>query len=275
MINIKKWLITLSMLLIANIAYSAQTFGCLIEPYQTAEVGSEVVGVIKSINVERGESVKKGQVIAYLRANVEHAAMKAAETRAQAKANVNASQANYQFDLERLKRGKGLLKKNFISKQALDKIDAETKVSYQKYKQAKEQQQIAVEEHKIARSQLSQRSIKSPFDGVITDRYLSVGERIEEKPIVKLAQINKLRVQVVVPVSQFGKIQADDMATITPEFPNAPEVIAKVAIIDKVIDAASNTFRVQLEIDNQDLSLPAGARCKADFGTSEPAETGL
>lgn len=273
--HLQKWSLMLFTLMFANLAYGAQTFGCLIEPYLTAEVGSEVVGVIKSINVERGESVKKGQVIALLRANVERAAMKAAETRARAQANVNASKANYQFDLERLKRGKGLLKKNFISKQALDKIDAETKVSYQKYKQAIEQQGIAIEEHKVASSQLSQRSIKSPFDGVITDRYLSVGERIEEKPIVKLAQINKLRVQVVVPVSQYGNIQPNDMATITPEFPNAPTVTAKVAIIDKVIDAASNTFRVQLEIDNQDLSLPAGARCKADFGLNNPDNPSL
>jgi len=256
-------------------SHAAQVFGCLIEPYRVAEIGSQVVGVIESIKVERGDIVKQGQVIALLKADIERASVSAADVRAKAHANVNAAKANYEFDLLRLKRSKDLLKKSFISIQAHNKVEAETKVSYQTYMQTVEQQRIAKKELDITSSQLSQRQICSPFDGVITDRYLSIGERIEEKPIVKVAQINRLRVQVVVPVSQYGKIQVNDMVTISPEFPNAPDVQAKISIIDKVIDAASNTFRVQLEIDNHDLSLPAGARCKADFGISTPGDANI
>jgi multidrug efflux pump subunit AcrA (membrane-fusion protein) len=102
---------------------------------------------------------------------------------------------------------------------------------------------------------------------------MTIGERIEEKPLVKIAQINQLRVQVIVPVTYYGKIQSGDIATVLPDFPDAPEVTGEVSLVDKVIDAASNTFRVQLELANQDYSLPAGLRCKADFGLASPTES--
>ncbi len=263
---------SIALLCIWTPALAEHTFGCLIEPFQTAEVGSQVVGVIESIKVKRGDAVKKGQVIATLKSSVERASVGAANSRAKAEANVSASKANYEFDQSRLERAKYLLGKNFISQQAVDQIKTETEISHQKYRQAIEQQQIAKNERNIAAAQLSQRQIRSPFKAVVTDRYVAVGERVEEKPIVKIAQIDRLLVQVVVPISYFGKIKLNDAASITPEFPDAPTVSGQVALIDKVIDAASNTFRVQLELDNADLALPAGSRCKADFEHSKAQE---
>jgi cobalt-zinc-cadmium efflux system membrane fusion protein len=268
-IPIKQLLSAITLLCVASTsssALAAQTFGCLIEPYHVAEVGAQVVGIIESIKVERGESVKKGQVIAILKSGVERASVGAANTRAKANANVNASKANYEFDQSRLERSKYLLGKKFISQQAVDQIKTETEISHQKYMQAIEQQKHAKNELNIAAAQLSQRRIRSPFDGIVTDRYISTGERVEDKAIVRIAQINRLRVQVVIPVSYFGKIKINASVAITPEFPNAPTVSGQVSLIDKVIDAASNTFRVQLELDNADLALPAGSRCTADFG---------
>ncbi|MFW5431412.1 MAG: efflux RND transporter periplasmic adaptor subunit [Methylophilaceae bacterium] len=278
--NIFKWLATLLLATAFLPAHGAQTFGCLIEPYRVAEVGSQVVGIIESIKVHRGESVKKGQLIAILKAGVERASVGAANTRAKAEANVHATLASLEFDKERLKRAKELQGKNFISKQATDKIRAEHKVSEQKYHQARELRDIAKKDLRVASAQLSQRKILSPFDGVITDRYMTDGERIEEKPIVRLAKIDRLLVQVVVPVAFYGKIKPNDIATITPDFPDAPVVTGQATLIDKVIDAASNTFRVQVELPNEDLALPAGLRCRADFGlepvarnhTEEPIE---
>lgn len=253
--------------------FSAQTFGCLIEPYQVAEIGAQVVGVIDTIKVERGDAVKKGQILAIMRSDVERASVGAADTRAKADANVNASKANYEFDQSRLERSKYLLSKKFISQQAVDQIKTETEISLQKYMQSIEQQKIAKNELNIANAQLSQRYIRSPFNAIITDRYISAGERVEEKPIVRIAQIDRLRVQVVMPVAYFGKVKLNDVATITPEFPDAPTVSGEVSLIDKMIDAASNTFRVQLELDNADLALPAGSRCKADFGLNPITKT--
>ncbi len=259
--------------LLAMPANAAQPFGCLIEPSQVAEIGSQVIGIVESINVERGDYVKKGQVLAVLKADVEKASVNAANARAEADANIRAAAASLDFDRQRLRRSEGLLTKNFISKQALDQVSAETKVSEQKLRQAQEQKRIAERDLSVANAQISQRVIRSPFDGVVADRYMSVGERIEEKPLVRVAKIDQLHVQVVVPVTYYGKIANGNTAMVMPDFPDAPVVMAQVSLVDKLIDAASNTFRVQLDLANPMLALPAGLRCKADFGIESPTSS--
>ena len=270
MISEKKWMLLL-MAALAAPSWAAQPMGCLIEPERVAEVGSQVVGVIESMSVERGDLVKKGQVIATLRADVERASVVVASSRAEAQADLQAAAANLSFYQQRLTRAEDLLAKKFISQQAFDQTRTEAEVAEQKLAQAREQRRVLSREHELATAQLSQRTIRSPIDGVVAERYLAAGERVEDKPLVRIAKVDPLRVQVVVPTAYFGKIQPGSTARIMPELPDTLSVTARVTLVDKVIDAASNTFRVQLELPNPDLALPAGLRCKADFGLEPPA----
>ena len=92
--------------------YAAQPMGCLIEPESVAEVGSQVIGVIESVNVDRGDLVHKGQVLATLRADVERASVSVADSRAQAEAEVRSAAANLAFNQQRRKRAEDLYNKN-------------------------------------------------------------------------------------------------------------------------------------------------------------------
>lgn len=247
-----------------------QPIGCLIQPEQVAEVGSPVVGIVQSMMVERGDTVSKGQIIAILRNGVDRASLTAAHSRATAEAEVRAANANLTFTRQRLTRAKYLHKKKFISNQALDQTVAETKVAQQKLAQALEQQNIWANEASVAEARLADRTIRSPFDGVIAERYISVGERVEERPLVRVAKVDPLRVEVIMPSALFGSVKEGSMASVTPNMAGAAAVSAKVTLVDKILDAASGTFRVRLELPNPDASIPAGLRCKIDFA----AETG-
>lgn len=242
-----------------------QPVGCLIQPDRTAEVGSPVVGVVESMLVERGDTVRKGQIIAILRNSVDRASLTVANSRAQAEAEVRAASANLVFTKQRLARAQDLFKKNFISTQALDQTIAETDVAQQKMAQALEQQRIASNEVGVAKARLEDRTIRSPFDGVITERYISVGERVEEKPLVRVSKVDPLRVEVIMPSALFGSVTAGSTARVTPELGGVAPVSAKVTLVDKILDAASGTFRVRLELPNPDARIPAGLRCKIDF----------
>ena len=63
----------------------------------------------------------------------------------------------------------------------------------------------------------------------------------------------------------FGRIKIGMTADVRPEAPIDGVFKAKVTVVDKVIDAASSTFGVRLEIPNRDLALPAGLRCNVEF----------
>ena len=242
-----------------------QPIGCLIQPEQVAEVGSPVVGIVQSMLVERGDTVRKGQVIAVLRNGVDSASLTVANSRAETEAEVRAASANLAFTKQRLTRSRDLYNKKFISKQALDQTVAENKVAQQKLAQAVEQKRIWANEVSVAEARLADRTIRSPFDGVIIERYISVGERVEERPLVRVAKVDPLRIEVIMPGALFGSVAEGSEALVTPSLAGATAVSAKVTLVDKNLDAASGTFRVRLELPNPDASIPAGLRCKIDF----------
>ena len=247
-------------------ALAAQPLGCLIEADRAVDVGSPVIGVISSVKVERGDTVTKGQVLAVLRAAVERASYNVASSKAESTAEVQAAQSAAKFNRERLVRAEDLFRQQFISQQALDQARAEATQAEQKLALVREQRVLSRQERDVAEAQLNQRVVRSPFDGVIAERYVSAGERVDDKPIVRVAKVDPLRVQLVVPVAMYAEVRMGAVATVMPELPGATPQQARVTMIDKVVDPASNTFRVHLELPNPDGAMPAGLRCKAQFG---------
>jgi RND family efflux transporter MFP subunit len=185
---------------------------------------------------------------------------------------VRAATANLDLAKQQLARAEDLFNKNFVSGQAVDKARSEHDIAVQKLAQAREQQRIWQRELGLANAQLEQRVIRSPIDGVVVERFLNSGERIEQKPALRVATIDPLRVEVVVPASLYGRIQPGLEGNVRPDLPNASPLPATVTLVDRVIDGASNTFRVRLQLPNPNLTVPAGARCRADFGPTVTAE---
>jgi len=256
------------------LAAPPQPLGCLIEPFSVSDVGSPVVGVIETVHVERGDRVNAGQPLATLRAEVERVSVSVAQGRAQGLGELRAAEANAELARQKLARARDLADRQFISSQALEQARAEAQVAENRLTQAREQRDIYAREHDLARAQLGLRTIRSPSGGVIADRYLSPGERVEEKPMFRVAVIDPLRVEVVLPASMFPAVRKGMAMRITPEFPGAQPRLAQVALVDRVIEGASNTFRVRLALPNAGHALPAGLRCKAEL-TSEMGSVGV
>ena len=248
----------------------AEALACLIQPYQEAEIGTQVIGVLDRVMVERGDFVTKGQPLAQLSSDVERAHLATARLRAEASADLKAAASNREFTRKKKLRTEDLYKKNFVSQQASDQASTEDQVADMKLRQAQEQQRVASQEFALAQAQLAQRTIRSPFSGVVVERYLSDGERVEQKPVVKIATIDPLRVEVIVPAAYFSKIKIGMSAMVKPEVSETEPRGAKVVVVDRVIDAASNSFRVRLELPNPNYQLPPGLRCKVDFDLPPP-----
>ncbi len=249
----------------------AEPMGCLIQPFQEADIGAQVVGIIDKVMVERGDLVKRGQPVALLNSDVERAAMAAAKLRAEATSELQAAASNHDFAQKKKVRTADLYRQNFVSQQVRDQANTEADVAEMRLKQAREQMRQAQQEYALAMAQYNQRTIRSPLSGVVVERYLHEGERVEEKPIVKVATVDPLRVEVIVPALYFNKIKQGMSASVKPEMADVELRTGKVVVVDRVIDAASNSFRVRLELPNPDNELPPGLRCKVEFDGLAPA----
>ena len=246
----------------------ALTLGCLITPARVADLGTPQAGVVERMLVDRGDTVRRGQPLALLQAPGERAALRTAEARAKAQAAVTAAQATLGLAQQKVQRAESLHREQFISDIALDQARTDLSVASQALRQAEDQRAIYQAEAAQALTQLGQRALRSPFDGVVVDRMAQPGERVELQPLLRVADVARLRVEVVVPASQFGQVRAGARHRIQAEVPGVPAREATVTQVDQVIDAASNTYRVRLALDNADRAVPAGARCQIDLGLS-------
>lgn len=250
------------------IGHTAEALNCLIEPDRVADVGSASVGVIEEIRVERGDVVKAGQVLARLSSGVERASVAVAESRARADAEVKAAEAAAVLARSKLDRARDLVKANFISPQALEQADAEARVADQRAQQARDARDVAQREAELSAAQLGQRLIRAPFEGIVVERYRTQGERIEREPVVKIARIHPLRVEAIAPAALFGTIQPGQTGRVTPQLKQFGSLTATVTLVDKVVDAASNSFRVRLTLPNPQMSIPSGLRCSVELAAA-------
>jgi RND family efflux transporter MFP subunit len=251
-----------------------QPLACLIVPDKVADLGSPVIGVIDAVYVDRGDVVKKGQIVARLASDVEDANERVMRSRARAEGDLRAAVSNEGLSKQQLARGQQLLKDKYISAQELDKLRSDYVIAEQKVAEAREQLRTASHELELSRAQVDQRIIRSPFDGVVVERYANPGERIEDKPLLKVASVDPLRVEVVAPIDMFGKVKDGQSATVYAELPGAVPRIAHVTQIDSVLDPASNTFRLRLAMNNSDGSVPAGLRCRIDLALQDDGSEG-
>jgi membrane fusion protein, heavy metal efflux system len=235
----------------------ALTLGCLITPARVADLGTPQAGVVERMLVDRGDTVRQGQPLALLQAPGERAALRTA-----------AAQATLGLTQQKVQRAESLHREQFISDIALDQARTDLSVAGQALRQAEDQRAIYQAEAAQALTQLGQRALRSPFDGVVVDRMAQPGERVELQPLLRVADVARLRVEVVVPASQFGQVRTGARHVVKADVPGVPGREATVTQVDQVIDAASNTFRVRLALDNADRAVPAGARCQIDLGLS-------
>src|SRR5262249_39243113 len=154
---------------------------------------------------------------------------------------------------------------------SVEEADAEVQIAEQQLKEAQLNRELARLDVLHAEEVVSQRLLRSPIDGVVVERLLVPGEyRNDQSPVLTLAQVDPLRVEVFVPTAYFGQIRVGSKAEVRPEQPIGGIHIATVTVVDHVLDAASGTFGVRLALPNPQLVLPAGLHCKVAFVMHSP-----
>jgi len=243
-------------------------FDCLVQARETVAISSPVPGYIERVAVDRGDLVRGSMVIVQLEASLERAAVAVARARVEQESAMLSAKVRLDFGVRRYDRTIDMYKKELVPLKEMDEAETAKILAEHGVLEVRENMRVAQLELERAEAALALRTIRSPFTGIVTDRLLSPGELVDKAPILKLARIDPLRVEVFVPVAMLGRIGVGSRATVIPEAPLNTPLEASVTVVDRVVDAASGTFGVRLEMPNPDNRLPAGLKCKARFGAS-------
>jgi len=213
--------------------------GCVLEPSMEVEVASQVSGVAKFVYVDRGAKVSKGQRLVLLETSVEEAVVELANAKAK-------------FAARKVERNRHLISQGLLSEHERDEIITE--------------QYLAAMEVREAEARLKQRTIYSPINGVVVERNINAGEYVSSEPVLKLVRLNPLYAEIVMQADYYGSIKQGMKAEIKLGGPMKGRYTGTVTIVDQMIDAASATFGVRVELPNVGFKIPAGLNCEVLFG---------
>ena len=244
---------------------SKKEFDCVIVPSNVANLGSNSYGIIGSIAVDRNSFVKRGDVVAVLDNDVEEATVELISRRALMTSDIELSKVNLAYAKREQNRAERAFKNKAFSTHDIDVAKVEAQVAKIKLLQAREKQKLIHSELKRAKAELARKNITSPITGVVMEKFKVVGEYIDDEAVVRIAQLDPLHVEVIVPVYQRGKITKGMTAQVCEDTQKGSNWIATVSQVDKVMDAASGTFGVRLILPNPDYKIPAGLRCDLKF----------
>lgn len=222
---------------------AAEDYVGIIEPWQVIRVGSPVVGIVETIPVDRGDTIAVGTLLAQLNAEIEQV-------------DYALAKARYLVAKSRYDRQVHLQKNSLTSEEQIETTRNELELS------GLQMERIGL--------LLKQKRIVSPIEGVVTRRLVKSGEYVyEQVPVVEVAQMNPLSVELLVPFAAFGTIKPGMRSEIQVEEPIGGRYIAEVDVVDQVMDAASSTFGVRLKLENPDGDIPSGVKCKVKFSSSK------
>jgi RND family efflux transporter MFP subunit len=243
----------------------AVEFDCVIEPSEIVNLGTAVRGVIGSIHAERSDSVAKGELVAVLESSVENANVSLSKARAGHDTAVKLRLESAAFGQRTRARNQSLFQSSSVSKQDIDKLETENRIAELQVHQEQDNRDIALLEYERAQALLDKHMIRAPFAGVVMERFKSVGEYIEDDPVFRIAQLDPLNVEVILPVSYMGQFEPGRQAQVTPMLEGLSGQVATLTRVDQVADAASSTFGARLRLPNPDHAVPAGLRCRLAF----------
>jgi len=249
----------------------AEAYDCLIEPRTTAQLGSPTRGVVTRVLVDRGDAVLTGQPIVELESVVERAILAQAQARAAMRSEVITREADLELARQDSERFTDLHARKLAPAQQRDEAQAREHIAGAALAQALENQALVALELRRARGDLDRRTVRSPVDGVVVERLVQAGELVTDNPIATIAELDSLRVEVVLPSRLFGSLGKGDTAQLYLEFSGGMPVPATVEVVDQLLDTRSGTFGVRLGVSNPNRSIAAGQRCRVAFGDDPEA----
>ena len=258
-----------------NLTITVSATGSL-EPRNQVDVGSELSGIIKTVDVDFNDHVVKGQILATIdtskldaqvkqsRASLESANAQVLQTKATVKEAQN--------DFDRLKKVWELSGKKVPSQQELDSAEAALQRAIASEASANAQVSQAKATLEANETDLDKMVIRSPVDGIVLSRDIEPGQTVAasfQAPVLfTLAEdLTKMELSVDVDEADVGMVQSGQEATFTVDaYPdnNFKAEILKVKYGSETTEGVV-TYETLLSVDNKDLLLRPGMTATAEI----------
>jgi RND family efflux transporter MFP subunit len=232
-------------------------------PDREVVVSAQVTGIVTQLNADVGTKVATDDTLVRLDPLDYTLALNEAE------ANLRSAQARLSAAENSYQRAQQLLPEKAISVQLFDTAEAEFRTARAQVSQVA----AAVD---IARQRLGKTVIRSPFDGHVTRRMVELGQNVAVgDPVMDIADMKTMRVRIYINEQDYVRLDKQDPVTVTVEaYPEAP-VAGRVDKIGIKADPRTNTFEVELLLENPAFRFKAGLTARVSIQTDVIADAVL
>ena len=243
----------------SDVASEAEMLPGIAHPMQVAEISAAADGPLWKLYVAEGDSVSADTVLALIDNRVALASVIAAQSSADRQAMLEAAKAKVSLAEQFLNRIQQAASKKAASGLEVDEASSRLSEAKAALQEGLESQRDAIARLKIEQARLETYEIRTPFEGTVIKIYPHLGETVSRgAPIVKIADINRLRSDLHIPLSLVASRRVGQFLELRADLPGSPLLNARIVFIAPLIDAATQTIRVVVEIENSNKQLPAG-----------------
>lgn len=203
-----------------------------IEAFAEADVIAKVEGEVREISFEEGDEVKKGDVLARL--DGDRLRLELSESRAR----LEKMRSDFQ-------RNKDLREKGLLSEGEFEKLRYDLEALEASYN--------------LASLELDYTRIRAPIDGVISERYIKVGNTIRVgDPVFRVTSLDPLVTYLHVPEREYRQISAGQPVAIDIDALAGQRIVAAVTRVSPVVDPETGTFKITIEIRDEGRRIKPG-----------------
>jgi membrane fusion protein (multidrug efflux system) len=254
----------------ADISVSMGVVGNLIGA-STVEVLPKVAGRLSGVSVRLGDRVSRGQPLAKIEDNEIVEQVKQAEASFNvAEATVRQREADLRFSDTNLARSRSLFDRELMSRQSMDDAEARSAASTAQLDLARaqfEQTKARVEELRI---NLANTLIRSPVDGFVGKRILDPGAWVTtNSSFMSVVDIGVVRLVANVAEKDLQHITAGTEAHVQVDAYSGEVFPGRVARVAPVLDPATRTAQIEVEVPNRDFRLKPGMYARVEFITEQ------
>jgi RND family efflux transporter MFP subunit len=215
-------------------------------PNREVVLSAQVSGIVRTYSVDMGTFATADMMLVTLDQRDYRLALN------ESRANLLAARARYTAALNSYNRAEQLLPENVVTQEYFDKIEADYKAAQAAVSQA----QAVVD---INQRRLEKTAIGAPFDGLVTRRMVELGQNINiGDPVIAMADMALMRVKIYVNEQDYVHVDKDDAVSIVVEAYPDRTFPGEVDRIGVKADPRTNTFEVEILVDNPDLVLKDG-----------------
>lgn len=144
-------------------------------------------------------------------------------------------------------------------------------ISEEEWIGARSDWQVARAQRDRAKLDLEHCAVRAPFAGVVATRRVQRGQMVKEgDALFRVSDPDRLRAELLLPESRLGTVRVGQPVVLVP-VAGGPPTAARVTRVHPLVDAASGTFRVVIDVDNRVAKLPSGVTVRVDFAPAATA----